>query len=282
VLIAVLGIIDLLVAAHTHQLAASTAVLASLAVVTVLVGLVVAVRQPRNATGWCLLGGAFLAVVMNAASTYSVLDYRMRHGRLPLGAVAVLLQPTWAPAIVLVVFALLLFPDGVLPSGISRWVMWTVTAIGIVWISGALGIAVSTIIEHDVHVDGGGNLLAIDHSTGAWAWCGVFQNVVLPLFAASLVLWGMEQVPKYRRSTGDRRLQLKWLYGGAVIFICSALATFTIANSAATSEAHVIVAVVLAAGLAALPVSMGVAILKLRLYEIDRVASRTVSYALVT
>ena len=135
-------------------------------------------RSSAQCIGWCLMGVPFFSVVNIAASTYSVLDYRMRHGTLPLGAVAVLLQPSWAPGIVLFVFAVLLFPDGVRPSGLSRWAMWIVTAVGVVWIAGALGIAVTAIFQHNVRVDGGGNLLAIDHSTGAWAWWGVFQNAV--------------------------------------------------------------------------------------------------------
>ncbi len=281
-LIAVIGVVDLLLAARTHQLAPSTALVGSVAFVTVLVGLTVAVRQPRNAIGWCLMGVPFFSVLNIAASTYSVLDYRMRHGTLPLGAVAVLLQPSWAPGIVLFVFAVLLFPDGVRPSGLSRWAMWIVTAVGVVWIAGALGIAVTAIFQHNVRVDGGGNLLAIDHSTGAWAWWGVFENAVFPAFVASLLLWGVAQVPNYRRSSGDRRLQLKWLYGGVVICICSALALFAVGNYSASQAVEFVVKVVLAMGVAALPISMGVAVLKLRLYDIDRVVSRTLSYALVT
>jgi len=281
-LIAALGVVDLLLAAHTRQLAPSAAILAALGVVTVLVGLVVATRQPRNAMGWCLLGVPFLVVVMNAASTYSVLDYRMRQGRLPFGAVAVLLQPMWAPAIVLFVFALLLFPDGVMPSGRSRWVIWTVGAMGAVWIAGALAIAVSAIIHHDVHVDSGGSLLALDHPRGDWAWWGVVQNVVFPAALASLVLWGIEQVPKYRRSTGDRRLQLKWLYGGAVFSFGCAFVDVALDPAKSSQALGTVVEVVLVMGLAALPLSMGVAILKLRLYDIDRVVSRTLAYAVVT
>jgi len=287
VLIAFLGVVDLLVAARAHQLDASVAVVAaSLVSVTVLVGLVVAFRQPRNAMGWCLMGVPSLWVVGNAASAYSILDYRMRHGRLPLGAVAVLLQPATAPAfVVLFAFALLLFPDGVAPSGISRWVMWTVAAIGVGWIAGALGIAASTITEHNVHVDGGGNLLAIDNPRGAWAWWGVFQGVAVVALLASLLLWAIQQVPKYRRSTGDRRLQLKWLYGGAMIsilFISGALGFFATSNSAEQDSVGPVFGVLLIVGLAALPICMGVAILKHRLYDIDRLLSRTLSYAIVT
>jgi len=289
VLIAVLGAADLLLVARTHQLDSSSAVVAAcLVTVPVLVGLAVAVRQPRNAMGWCLMGVPFFWVAGTAASTYSILDYRMRNGSLPLGAVAVLFSQIWTPAFILLfVFALLLFPDGVAPSGISRWVMWTLTALGVVWIAGALGIAASTIIEHNVRVDGSGNLLAVNNPRGAWAWWGVVSSAAVVAIPASLVLWAIQQVPKYRRSTGDRRLQLKWLYGGAVIsllFIGGAITFFANApgNSGAKSSVGPVFGVVLVVGLAALPISMGVAILKYRLYEIDRIISRTLSYAVVT
>jgi len=279
-LIAVVGLVDCVLAARTHQLGVTTAVIASLAAVTVLVGLLVAVRQPGNAMGWCLLGVPFLAVVSIGASTYSVLDYRMRHGTLPLGSVAVMLQPAWAPAIFLFVFALLIFPDGVVPSGLLRWVTLGMAAIGAVWIAGALGIAVNTIIHHNVRVDGGGNLLAIDNPRGAWKWWAVVDSWILPASFASLVLWCVTQVPKYRRSSGDRRLQLKWLYGGAVIAIFSA---FVAAGGNQTGVAvHAIVIAVVVVGMAALPMSIGVGILKYRLYDIDRLMSRTLAYAIVT
>src|SRR5579885_3098233 len=64
-----------------------------------IVGLIVARRQPRNPMGWVLLGCALCLALDDAASTYSVLDYRNHHGSLPLGRLAVLLQPAWAPGI---------------------------------------------------------------------------------------------------------------------------------------------------------------------------------------
>ena len=91
----------------------------------------------------------------------------------------------------------------------------------------------------------------------------------------SWLVWLVLQIPKYRRSTGDRRLQLKWLYSGAAIFIvCLGIGVL--------ESTGPIVSDVLAVGVAALPIALGVGILKFRLYEIDRIISRTVSYALVT
>ena len=83
------------------------------------VGLVLAWRKPGNPLGWILLGGAAFGVLSEDASFYTVADYRLRHGGLPLGWVALLVQPGWAPAIMLLGLAVLLFPDGRAAS--PRW-----------------------------------------------------------------------------------------------------------------------------------------------------------------
>jgi hypothetical protein len=81
------------------------------------------------------------------------------------------------------------------------------------------------------------------------------------------------QVGSWRRSSGERRQQLKWLASGAAI--CGVSGISAVATSSAIWE-------VLIVGFAALPVSIGVGILKYRLYDVDRIISRTLAYAIVT
>ena len=97
---------------------------------------------------------------------------------------------------------------------------------------------------------------------------------------ACWTVWVAVQVPRYRRSSGERRLQLKWLYSGGVIFLVSL--TVTVVQPGSTSLTWGIITGVAAAGLAAQPVAVAIGILKFRLYDIDRIISRTLSYALVT
>jgi hypothetical protein len=83
------------------------------------------------------------------------------------------------------------------------------------------------------------------------------------------------QVLSWRRATGERRQQLKWLASGAAVTLIVLTASFAISTTSVAGE-------VLALGLAALPIGIGVGILKYGLYEIDRIISRTLAYAIVT
>ena len=87
------------------------------------------------------------------------------------------------------------------------------------------------------------------------------------------------QVVSWRRSAGERRQQLNWLMaGGAAALVSFIAAVF----ASAAHGAWQVVGDVLVIGLAALPAAIGVGILKYRLYEIDRIISRTLAYAIVT
>ena len=90
------------------------------------------------------------------------------------------------------------------------------------------------------------------------------------------------QVLSWRRSAGERRQQVKWLASGAVVTIASAIIAVSFSSSGPTSTLLGWADNLAWFGLAALPVSMGVGILRYRLYEIDRLISRTLAYAAVT
>jgi hypothetical protein len=81
------------------------------------VGMLLAARRPRNPIGWMLL--AIVIIEGYPTSQYLILDYRMHHGTLPLGGLAVVLQECWPLFLVLTSLLLWLFPDGTLAGG--RW-----------------------------------------------------------------------------------------------------------------------------------------------------------------
>jgi hypothetical protein len=244
------------------------------------VGFVVAWRKPRNPLGWCLLGLGVAAFLSDDGSLYAIAAYRVRHGTLPLGWVATLAQPGWAIAIVLIGLAVLIFPDGTLPSRRLRWVLWLYLAMGLVWMGTAYVLTVDAIVRHDIRVDSGGNLLTLDNGPASPGWWNVLQDVLFVALALSLLVSLAGQVASYRRSSGERRQQLKWLLGGFAVGLVGAVLAVTLAH--ATGFWSVVAHVAILAIFFAVPVSMGVAIFRYRLYDIDRIISRTLAYAIVT
>jgi hypothetical protein len=246
------------------------------------VGVVVARAQPRNPVGWLLLGGAVGLALSSAGGDYAVLVYRLGHRTLPLGPVAVLLDLLWAPGIVTFGLIVLLFPDGRLTRGWRR-VMWAYLAVATCWPASIYAVAVSTIAGHRIQVDSGGDLTAVDSPAGGVAWLGPVQDVILPLMVGFWVLILVRQAARYRSAPGEQRAQLLWLVWGAIVFTLGG----TVITLAGTLDPNASAVVQAAEGVAELalivfPLSIGVAILKYRLYEIDRIISRTLAYTVVT
>src|ERR1700761_7410742 len=243
------------------------------------IGFLVALRAPRNRLGWILLAMMAAGAVSENASFYVVASYRLRPSTLPLGWVALLLQPAWSVAIMLIGLAILLFPHGHLPPPWLRWLLGVYLAAGLVWMGGALAFTVRAIVRHDVQVDPSGNLRALSEPGQSAAWWNTAQTVVFVVIAAILVVSLASQAIAYRRSSGERRQQLKWLLGGVTASAICLVAGRIVFESFEPGPIEIIVEVM---GLLALPACMGVAILRYRLYDIDRIISRTLAYALIT
>src|SRR5580704_12743220 len=247
---------------------------------TTAVGMLVAVRRPGNPLGWLLLGCGILFSLQAGSVAYSVLDYRLHHGTLPLGRLAIALQPTWAGGLVLVAGVLWLFPDGHLPTGRWRRVGGTLFTAGLLFGAAVFVPWIIVAPAGTVRVDANGTPASIDHPVGSALGWVVVENIGFFALIISWVVWLAVQVPKYRKSSGERRLQLKWLYSGAAVFIvCLGFGLFQSSNATGLAA---VVGGVLAAGIAALPIALGIGIMKYRLYEIDRIISRTLAYAIVT
>jgi hypothetical protein len=211
-----------------------------------------------------------------------VADYRLRNGGLPLGWIAVLTQPGWAPAIALLGVAVLLFPDGRPPAQRWRWVLWAYLAVAALWTGGTVVVSLGAIAGHHIRVDSGGNLLALSGNiSGPDPWWGALQQVFFPLLAVCWLASVAGQAARYRRSSGERRQQLKWLLAGAVTGVAG-LGASTVLHGTLGPPLALVGSAVAIVGLLALPVSMGVAIFKYRLFDIDRIVSRTLGYAIVT
>ena len=264
-----------------HQLPSSSSDLASGAagVAFVLaftgVGAVVARRFPRNPMGWMLIAVALAVQAGNEGSAYAYFDDTLHHGALPLGHVAVLLSGSWVYAFVLLPLIILLFPDGRLGSR-WRWPLRVYLLLAAAMVAGTLSVAISDFGLRRP-VDGAGDLVGLNHPSGANAWFGVVQSVAFLACAVLGIAAIIYQARNFHRASGERRQQLKWLASGAaVLVVCLAVNTATGGGSGVVGD------VTFSIGLAAVPLGMGVGILRYRLYDIDRLISRTLSYAILT
>jgi hypothetical protein len=105
-------------------------------------------------------GRGAVAVALSAdGSLYAIAAYRIRHDTLPLGWAAMLAQPGWAIAIVLIGVAILIFPDGRPASPLLRRVLWLYLVPALVWMGSAYVLTVDAIVRHAIRVDSGGNLV---------------------------------------------------------------------------------------------------------------------------
>ncbi|MBV9793570.1 MAG: hypothetical protein JO016_06475 [Actinobacteria bacterium] len=248
------------------------------------VGLVVARRQPANPVGWLLVVTAVGVLGTSVTSMYALLAYRQGHPGLPLAATALVIEAlTGALAQVLLPVAVLLFPDGRLPSRRWRPVLIAFAALALFYLAVLTQRAVGAVTAAPIRVDSDGGLLALDgHPSAGW------QAVLTSVSQVGYVLFWLavvgRQVSAWRRAGGERRQQLKWLMTGAAV-AGVALIGFAVvdglpgaANSAPIQAADNVFGLMVAA----LPAGIGVGILKYRLYEIDRIISRTLAYTLVT
>ena len=172
---------------------------------------------------------------------------------------------------------MLLFPDGKLSSAWWRGALWAYVG---VYLFSLVILAVATaqaVIGRPFQVDANGGLKITDNASG---WYGAVAKPTQLIILLFIVAFIGRQILSWRRSSGERRQQLKWLASGAVVVVASALLVGS--HSAFPARAWQVAASLAWFGFAALPVSIGVAILKYRLYDIDRIISRTLAYALVT
>ena len=262
-------------------------------------------RQPASPIGWLLLGWALLTPVVGVALLYSVLDYRIHRGALPFGPVAVMLESGEFGIAVLAALTVLLFPDGrsqplrspggttapdpparAWPGGTTapdpparawRWLLWVFLAASAMFTATLVAGQALAIERHPLRIGPSGAPLAVPVAGGILGPLGWTADGLI------LVCWAIimgRQVTRYRRSTGNQRQQLKWLIGGAACCVVATATTIFAGNY--SSQAAQAVQDAADLGAAMLPAAIGVGIVKYRLYDIDRIFSRTLAYAIVT
>jgi hypothetical protein len=233
------------------------------------IGLVLTLRRPANPIGWLYAASGLVWALIIPFEPW--LDTLLRQQR-PLalaGQLAVVLREfSWAPAIALgITLPFLLLPDGRLRS--RRWrlvVADVIVGVAMLVVGGSLASGELT-----------GGAVPVDNPFGLPGAAGRVALVVayggLVLYAASLPAALVCVVLRFRAARGTERQQLRWVAAGA------AVAVLTLLPLPGKAELHAVVGMV---GVLVVPVSVAVAVLRYRLYDLDRLISRTLAYAALT
>jgi hypothetical protein len=232
-------------------------------------GALIVSRRPNHRIGWLLCAFGFLTALGAFANEYAIYGLIGHPGAAP-GAEALAWFTSWLSSGYLALLAALLalFPTGRSLSPHWRWVLWLAgsgvacTLVGALWLWPLRGVALLQLPSSEPV-----GLPGLLYTVGSWA------PVIAVLAAvASLAV-------RFRRAQGAERQQLKWLaYAGVMVVLCFVLPE-AVADALGSQLAGDLV---FAALFAPVPVAVGVAILKYRLYDIDRLINRTLVYGLLT
>jgi hypothetical protein len=241
------------------------------------VGYLIAVRRPRNAIArTCLVIGSVWA--LEALLVGAVIYEANRPGWVPWPeALAAIGVPLWIPGVsITATFVLMLFPDGRLPSRRWRWLPWTTGFLVV------LSYFVTVLSEPESFGWGRPGLEnPFAGVLGPWldeggVLVGVVEFLAFPAILLACAASITALVMRYRKATGVERQQVKWLAtagSASVVIVVSGIFLVDIFGEVVGLLANL--------SFSLIPISIGIAVLRYRLYEIDRLVSRTVTYALL-
>jgi hypothetical protein len=235
------------------------------------VGALVVAHRPNNAIGWLFSASALLAFTGQLAGQYAIYGYATRPGSLP-GATLAVWYGSWPWVLILaltLIFTPLVFPTGRLLSPRWRPLAWlagvataVLTTLNSLRTNMSLGTVPDQVIANPIGVAVVGNP---DKGPAVPA-------LILLLTVLAAVAFG-SLVVRFRRSRGEERQQLKWFTYAAALVPLSVLGD---ALPAVVGDLAIDLPIVF------LPVAAGIAILRYRLYDIDRLINRTLVYGLLT
>jgi hypothetical protein len=241
------------------------------------VGAIVASRRPHNPVGWLFIAFGAAATIRFSGSQYATYALLTHPGSLPAGdLIASLAIHLWHPALGLLIFSFLLFPHGRLLSPRWRTVAW-VSAISCVT---AL---ISGMLEHEFLYE---YTWPEDMSFVKPLFTGRVAEVAATVFwyssmviLAMLFASGGSLVFRLRRSSGEERQQLKWVVYSVALLALAVPSTILVIIILQSLEG---VRVFFAMLFPLIPISVGMAILRYRLYDIDLLINRTLVYGSLT
>jgi hypothetical protein len=244
-----------------------------LVVIDATVGAIVASRRFDNPVGWLLCLSGVAVSISTFTSLYAVYALLARGGLLIGGEASAWIAAWILPVLIGVqVSSLSLFPTGRLPSRRWRWLAWLIAAFVVV---GTLSSAFSS----DAYL---GALGPIRNPLGIEGFTAVYKAVLYTMAPLLYLAAAFSVFARLRRSVGVERQQLKWFaYAVGIYAVGITLNVTALAIEAPGWFEWTANAIFTATG-TAVPISIGIAILRYRLYDIDRIINRTLVYGSLT
>jgi hypothetical protein len=237
------------------------------------VGAVIAPRTPSgNPIGWLFCVVGLLFALAHFSAEYAIYTLLAAPGPLLPGgeAAAWIASWLWVPQLGSVVLVILLFPDGRLPSRGWRWFAWlSVLLVAVGAVSSALSPG-PIIALGPIH-----NPLAIESLPNAYQSAERFVNTLMLIAAISLFM-------RLRRAREPERQQIKWFVYAVALVVSAAIVTYPVSEAIGSVWLKWIGFVPFIVGVMSIPISMGIAITRYRLYEIDIIINRTLVYGTLT
>jgi hypothetical protein len=236
------------------------------------VGAVLAGRRPRHPVGWLLLALALCLTANGVAGGYAPYGLQARPGALPAAAWVAMYYPATAlTPLALLSLVLLLTPTGSLPSPRWRWWAWLTVVTPAVLLL-AMPLAPGPPDSHYQAVD---NPLDLRPFDGALL---LANRALLAVSVLGVLVGAGSLVVRFRRARGTERQQLRWLVLAAALTGVGMLASVVLV----AAGNRVLVGWVSGVCVAFLPLATGAAVLRYRLFDLDRIISRTLAYGLLT
>jgi len=240
------------------------------------VGLVLTLRLPRHPVGWLLLWAGTLFQLSFSAAAYAWAAFARGPGTLPFGGVALLMGFAWIPALGCLFVAVMLFPTGRPPSK-----RWRLPLVVLVMVDGLLLAGALATQEFQVRQSFFGEGSPLITVAGPLAIKGTLATLLgsvnsSPLTFVVFLLPLAAVVARFRAAAGNERQQLKWFAYtssiAALFFVVSGFVPSLFSYLAGLGPPIAVLAIDL------IPISVAIAILRYRLYDIDVLINRTVVY----
>jgi len=236
------------------------------------VGAVLAGRRPRHPVGWLMLALGLSVTADGVTDSYARYGLLASPGAVPAVGHLRALGDSFALWPACIGFILLLTPTGSLPSPRWRWWAWVAVAAPLSW-QAAIVLGVDTVEYPPFY--------SLQNPYFVPALAAPAMAVALPalvLTLLSVVVGGASLVVRFRRARGEQRQQLRWVASAAVV----AAAGIPVAMAGISIESPTVVGGAVLGSAAVLCLAIAAAILRYRLYDLDRIVSRTLAYGLLT